>query len=120
MNNAEIEQAGTAQDIFNRPRTEFVARFMGGHNVLNINGKPMALRTDHIELDTTNNNASQGLRGSVSYIEYLGRAVEVTVTVPDQADITASIPDHRYRESSLKTGEHVTVVWQPEHLQALS
>jgi ABC-type Fe3+/spermidine/putrescine transport system ATPase subunit len=29
MNNAVIEQAGTAYEVFNAPKTEFVARFMG-------------------------------------------------------------------------------------------
>jgi putative spermidine/putrescine transport system ATP-binding protein len=30
MNNAKIEQAGSARDIFNKPKTAFVARFLGG------------------------------------------------------------------------------------------
>ena len=34
MNDARVEQAGTPWQLFNEPRTEFVARFMGGHNVL--------------------------------------------------------------------------------------
>lgn len=34
MNEGRVEQAGPPWEIFNRPRTEFVARFIGGHNVL--------------------------------------------------------------------------------------
>jgi len=34
MNNGEIEQAAEARTVFNAPETEFVARFIGGHNVL--------------------------------------------------------------------------------------
>ncbi|MBE0529801.1 MAG: ABC transporter ATP-binding protein [Rhodospirillales bacterium] len=34
MNEGRIEQAGPARTVFNRPRTPFVARFIGGHNVL--------------------------------------------------------------------------------------
>lgn len=34
MNEGRIEQAGQARAVFNRPRTPFVARFIGGHNVL--------------------------------------------------------------------------------------
>ena len=34
MNNAVIEQSGPARDVFNAPKTEFVARFIGGHNVI--------------------------------------------------------------------------------------
>ncbi|MEM7693686.1 MAG: ABC transporter ATP-binding protein [Pseudomonadota bacterium] len=34
MNEGRIEQAGTARDVFSRPKTPFVARFIGGHNVI--------------------------------------------------------------------------------------
>src|SRR5580658_7862592 len=34
MNGGLIEQAGTPRDVFNAPRTAFVAQFMGGHNVI--------------------------------------------------------------------------------------
>lgn len=34
MTQGRIEQAGTAQEIYTRPRSAYVARFMGGHNVL--------------------------------------------------------------------------------------
>jgi putative spermidine/putrescine transport system ATP-binding protein len=35
MTQGRIEQAGTAQEIYTRPHSAYVARFMGGHNVLN-------------------------------------------------------------------------------------
>jgi putative spermidine/putrescine transport system ATP-binding protein len=35
MAQGRIEQAGMAQEIYTRPRSPYVARFMGGHNVLN-------------------------------------------------------------------------------------
>ena len=34
MNQGQIEQQGTPREIYNRPSTEFVARFIGGHNVI--------------------------------------------------------------------------------------
>jgi iron(III) transport system ATP-binding protein len=34
MNAGKIEQAGSPQDIYDRPRSEFVARFIGGSNVV--------------------------------------------------------------------------------------
>jgi putative spermidine/putrescine transport system ATP-binding protein len=33
MNQGRIEQVGSPHEVFNQPATEFVARFMGGHNV---------------------------------------------------------------------------------------
>jgi putative spermidine/putrescine transport system ATP-binding protein len=34
MNEGRIEQAGSPRDVFATPRTPFVARFIGGHNVI--------------------------------------------------------------------------------------
>ena len=34
MNNGVIEQAGTPEDVYARPHSEFVARFIGGTNIL--------------------------------------------------------------------------------------
>jgi iron(III) transport system ATP-binding protein len=34
MNDGRIEQAGSPEDIYERPETEFVARFIGGTNIL--------------------------------------------------------------------------------------
>ncbi len=36
MNNGVIEQSGSPHEIYNRPVNEFVARFMGGHNIFDI------------------------------------------------------------------------------------
>jgi iron(III) transport system ATP-binding protein len=45
MNQGKIEQAGSPEDIYDRPRSEFVARFIGSSNV--IRGK--GLERDRIE-----------------------------------------------------------------------
>lgn len=37
MNNGIIEQSGTPKEIYNNPKTSFVARFIGTYNVLNKN-----------------------------------------------------------------------------------
>jgi putative spermidine/putrescine transport system ATP-binding protein len=34
MDQGQIEQAGSARDVFDRPRTSYVARFIGGQNVV--------------------------------------------------------------------------------------
>src|SRR6266545_1283390 len=44
MNAGRIEQAGTPEDIYDRPRSEFVARFIGASNVI----KGKALDDTHI------------------------------------------------------------------------
>jgi len=45
MNAGKIEQAGSPEDIYDRPRSEFVARFIGSSNVI----KGKALDAVHVE-----------------------------------------------------------------------
>jgi iron(III) transport system ATP-binding protein len=49
MNAGRIEQAGSPQDIYDRPRSEFVARFIGSSNI--VRGKSLA--ADRIEVAGT-------------------------------------------------------------------
>ncbi len=46
MNDGRIEQAGSPRDVFEAPRTEFVARFIGGHNIISFDGRRVSVRTD--------------------------------------------------------------------------
>ena len=60
MNEGKIEQAGTPREIFNAPRTEFVARFMGGHNVITVDGRKISVRTDRTRLLPLASDATPG------------------------------------------------------------
>ena len=49
MNQGVIEQAASAREVYAHPRTSYVARFMGGQNVLQ--GRVRARSDDHLLLD---------------------------------------------------------------------
>jgi iron(III) transport system ATP-binding protein len=49
MNAGKIEQAGSPEDIYDRPRSEFVARFIGSSNIL----KGKALDSERIAFADT-------------------------------------------------------------------
>jgi putative spermidine/putrescine transport system ATP-binding protein len=52
MTHGRIEQAGTAQEIYMQPSSAYVARFMGGHNVLS--GHVAAVANGSVELVSDN------------------------------------------------------------------
>ena len=59
MNNGLIEQNDSPYTIFNKPKNEFVANFVGSHNVISQNKKKFAIRMDQIKISKTskiNNN----------------------------------------------------------------
>ena len=118
MNDAVIEQSGTPYQLFNEPATEFVARFMGGHNVFDTPAGRAVLRTDRTRLaedagrgDTT----SAGRQAVVDGVEYLGRHVDVSLTrTGDGAPFIASLSDALYHDRPWKPGERVQLDWS-EH-----
>jgi hypothetical protein len=89
MNQGRIEQAGPAREVFEQPRTEFVARFIGAHNVLDTPAGKVAVRSDRSELGPSGNG---GVPVLVRAIEYQGNHVQVHL-VPPGAQLDGA--DHR-------------------------
>ncbi len=117
MNNAVIEQAGTARDVFNAPRTEFVARFIGGHNVLSLEGKHYALRADRVRMGAT---TEQGFDAAVTAFEYLGPHVAVSLIGPGDTELTAMVPEEQFFAAPPELGSTVRVGWAANELHQLT
>ncbi|MAQ83057.1 MAG: Fe3+/spermidine/putrescine ABC transporter ATP-binding protein [Maritimibacter sp.] len=112
MNNAVIEQAGTARDVFGAPRTEFVARFMGGHNVIDLNGGRFALRADDVKL------AESGHAATVSVVEYQGDRVAVTSKL-GETEVLALVPEAEFYANPKNPGDAVGLAWDEGRLHRL-
>lgn len=117
MNNAVIEQAGTARQIFNAPKTAFVAQFIGGHNVIALPDGQYSIRTDAVRISDT---SSGNLQGNVTSIEYQGAHVAVSARIAGDQDISALIPDSAFFEHPINPGDKVGLMWDPESLHALT
>jgi len=50
MNKGRIEQTGSPREVFEKPATEFVARFLGGHNVIETPAGMIAVRADRVSV----------------------------------------------------------------------
>ena len=116
MNNGTIEQAGPARDVFNAPRTAFVARFMGGHNVINSAGRPAALRADLTRIK----RAGDGVTGTVVGVEYQGSTVSVLLQTPTGEEITSLTPEAAFFADPFAVGDVATIGWQESDLQFLT
>ena len=142
MNEGRIEQAGSPRDVFERPATAFVARFMGDHNVvsgraisldgatllevpnggrfaangiLGAAGEPadIAIRTDHVRLGPST-GAGLGFTGTVSNIEYRGASVKLSVDGAGVEDFTAIVDDISFFARPVKVGDAVPLNWDIE------
>lgn len=105
MNNAVIEQAGPAREVFNAPKTAFVARFIGGHNVIALPQGSFAVRADEVHL------VPQGTEAVVTAIEYQGAHVALTSRITGDQEVLALIPEAAFFADPRSLGDTVTLAW---------
>jgi putative spermidine/putrescine transport system ATP-binding protein len=113
MNEGRIEQHGSPREVFNRPRTEFVARFIGGHNVVSVGGVRLAVRADRLRLCRldADGDACGGLTAVVTAVEYQGNVVHTDLRADDGTDLVAVAADHAFDREPLEPGARVAVTW---------
>jgi putative spermidine/putrescine transport system ATP-binding protein len=120
MNGGKIEQAATPREIFNRPRSEFVAKFIGGHNVLKLEGGPVAVRSDRLSLLKPGETANGPvIPGTVSQLEYQGARVYLTVATGSGEDLTLEVPEAEFDAMPVAVGASVRTTWNPATAHAL-
>jgi putative spermidine/putrescine transport system ATP-binding protein len=119
MNHGRIEQTGSAREVFERPRTEFVARFIGAHNVIDTAAGKVAVRSDRLQLAVA---GESGMPVTVSAIEYQGSQVQVHLLAegahdevaddsPDRGAWIAVLSDGEYHARPLQPGQRVSMRW---------
>jgi putative spermidine/putrescine transport system ATP-binding protein len=120
MNQGRIEQTGSAREVFNAPRSEFVARFIGAHNVVATPGGTVAVRSDRLKLQRTPANAMR--TAAVKAVEYQGTYVQVSLAPEGEAaDVqwSATMADTAFDAAPLAPGETVYLSWEPAAAHAL-
>jgi iron(III) transport system ATP-binding protein len=142
MNGGRIDQLGTPEDIYARPESEFVARFIGASNVikgtardanhvafagatLKVVGAPLAAGQDavvairqhdvglSIQVPASSENA---IKAVVTRQVYLGAARDYMVEVAGGTSLRATTPT----ETNVQKGSEVWLTLPPERCRALS
>jgi putative spermidine/putrescine transport system ATP-binding protein len=112
MNGGRIEQQGSPRDIFNHPRTEFTARFIGGHNVIAVGPETFAVRVDRLTLKRPNDTVTgPSIEGTVSEIEYQGTYIRVAMAIAGGSEIAAQLTDIQFDAASFAVGDRVIATW---------
>jgi putative spermidine/putrescine transport system ATP-binding protein len=118
MKSGRIEQVGTPREVFNVPKTEFVAQFIGGHNVIRSQQGPIAVRADRLVV--TGKSASGGIAAVVRSVEYQGTHVSLTMESEAARELSALVADDRYEAEPLHPGDRVTVSWSEKDVHPVS
>lgn len=116
MNNATIEQSGPPRDVFNAPKTAFVAQFLGGHNVIAMPDAHYAIRTDALRLTQADTGE---MNGQITDVEYQGIHVSVLMRIAGDQDVTATLKEADFFAAPRGPGETVGLRWDPQDLHQL-
>jgi len=119
MNAGRIEQKGTAEDLFSRPRTAFVARFIGAHNVIDLGDRAVAVRTDRTRLAPASSGDPNNRPATVKTVEYAGTGFSIQLVDDRGSDLTALVSEQDFRGAPISEGERVTATWAPDAAHVL-
>jgi len=122
MNGGRIEQAGPPQELFARPATEFVARFIGGHNVVRLGGALATLRADRLRLSKVNGAGlpDGSVEAVVQGVEYQGATVHVAFGCDLAPDMLAWLPEAAFFADPVAPGDRIAVAWADADIHPLS
>ena len=111
MNKGKIEQVGDPYEVFNKPKNEFIANFVGGHNVISKNNKPYSIRMDHINVhfDKKNKNTHSM---KVNEIEFQGQIVKITGVTKDFGQLSVSLADDIFLENKFDVNDEILINWE--------
>ena len=135
MDHGRIEQVGSPHEVFNKPATEFIARFMGGHNVLSTARGKVAVRSDHLRLgqpplgqqlldqqSPTVTTLNDSALAKITDIEYQGTYVLLGLESPasvDNRSVSIMVSESQFSNRPYALGEAVSMTWAHAHAHRL-
>jgi putative spermidine/putrescine transport system ATP-binding protein len=123
FNDGRIEQVSSPVELYERPKTEFVAGFVGVSNLLERDGTRFTIRPEKIQLLDTS-TAPNGLRterGRIAEIAYAGMVTRYTVALEagGELQLVRQNAEGASLDAASEQGREVLVGWRPEHTVAV-
>ena len=121
MNQGRIEQVGSPREVYNRPASEFVARFMGGHNVIPLGRGQVAVRADKTRLSRQPLPvADTALQATVRSVEYQGTFVLLTLAATSVPAFSVVLPEAQFDAAPWQPGETACAHWDAADMHPLA
>jgi spermidine/putrescine transport system ATP-binding protein len=116
MRNGVFEQIGSAREIYSRPATSYVARFVGNANVIKSEKGCFAVRSEFVDFNPAGAGApggdSAGIPGGISARvigrSFVGGQIRLTALLRNGGEITSC---RQGMDSVLQNGMEVMVSW---------
>jgi putative spermidine/putrescine transport system ATP-binding protein len=114
FNEGKVEQVGTPAEMYEHPRTEFVAGFIGSSNVLARDGRTFTVRPEKIRV--LEPDAGEGEPGVVRAAVYLGAVTRYLVALDGGGELVALQQNLEVSSSDAHAmeGKRVRLAWRPD------
>jgi len=130
FNQGRVEQVGSPAEVYERPRTPFVADFVGTSNLLDADASQRvlgrsgrhAVRPEKINISTDLNTPADGdsesATGTVTDVVYAGSATRFVVDLGDGARLVAVRQNEQSTSEDVGRlrGQEVRLSWSRQHL----
>ncbi len=121
MNRGRLEQEASPHDLFNAPRSEFVARFIGGHNVVPSTRGLVAVRADRTRLSRSAlPSSATTLAATVRGVEYQGAYVLVSLSSERVAEFNVVLSEADFEAAPWQPGESACAHWDAAQVHPLA
>jgi putative spermidine/putrescine transport system ATP-binding protein len=123
FNEGRIEQVSPPEELYERPRNEFVAGFVGVSNVIERGGERLTIRPEKIQLlePGAPTDGLRSERGRVAEVAYAGMVTRYTVALDagGELQLIRQNLEGAAASSAPQQGEEILVGWRPEHAAAI-
>jgi putative spermidine/putrescine transport system ATP-binding protein len=110
MRDGQIEQVGSPEELYTRPRTEFAASFLGKSNFLQRDGRRWSIRPERIDL------VAQGVgrvSGRVVSLSYFGPVLKYQIETDEHGPLEVNVDAWR-GGPALQPGVQVGLDWKDD------
>ena len=119
MERGRILQSGSPREVFERPGTTFVARFLGGHVVLQDGPARIAIRSDRMRLMPPA-NLPHALPGEITAVEYHGPFIRLGLRDEQGAAHSLLLTEADFAARPVTLGDRVVAGYASEDAHPLA
>jgi putative spermidine/putrescine transport system ATP-binding protein len=124
LSQGRIEQVGPPLEVYERPRTDFVAGFIGISNLIERDGRHMTVRPEKIRLLAEGEEPPAGAHvetGRIRDIIYVGVITRYVIALDDGGELVAARQNEQAPESTHDAnGRPARIAWLPDQTITIS
>jgi len=124
LSNGKIDQVGTPLEVYERPRTDFVAGFIGISNVIERDGRHMTIRPEKIRLLAAGEDPPPGARvetGRIRDVIYVGVLTRYVVDLDAGGELVVARQNEQAPAATHDIGQtSARIAWLPDQTITIS